>query len=57
MNLHRLLQKKKSAIRKRWLDEIFTSYPPDACHFLKDEMDVFANPVGHTISANADYIL
>ncbi len=57
MNLYKLLLKKKSVILKKWLDEIFDTYPADTSKFLKGEKDMFANPVGHTIAANAEYIL
>jgi RsbT co-antagonist protein rsbRD N-terminal domain len=57
MYLIRLLEKKKSAILKKWLRAIYDTYPEDTSKFLKDENDMFANPVGHAISANAEYIL
>ena len=57
MNLQRLLQKKRSAVLNKWLDDIFNTYPADTAKFLKGEKDMFANPVGHTIAANAEYIL
>ncbi len=37
--------------------QIFDTYPADTSRFLKGEKDMFANPVGHTITANAEYIL
>jgi hypothetical protein len=55
--LIRLLEKKKAIILKKWLQAIYDTYPADTSSFLKDESDMFANPVGHAISANAEYIL
>jgi hypothetical protein len=55
--LIRLLEKKKAVILKKWLQAIYDTYPADTSRFLKDESDMFANPVGHAISANAEYIL
>jgi len=57
MELHSLLEKKKSTILNEWLTAILDTYPDDTATFLKDEKDVFANPVGHTIAANAANIL
>ena len=57
MELSRLLEKNRPAILKKWLDEIFDTYPADTSRFLKSRQDRFANPVGHTITANAGYIL
>ncbi len=57
MELHSLLEKKKPTILNEWLTAILDTYPDDTATFLKDEKDVFANPVGHTIAANAANIL
>jgi hypothetical protein len=57
MELSKLLEKQRPAILKKWLDEIFDTYPADTSRFLKGENDRFANPVGHTITANAELIL
>jgi len=57
MELHRLLEKKKTFILDKWLTVIFDIYTDDTATFLKDEKDMFANPVGQTITANAGYIL
>jgi len=57
MELLSLLEKKKSVILKEWLAAIFATYPDDTAKFLKDGTDLFSNPVGQTITANAEYIL
>jgi hypothetical protein len=57
MKLGKILEKKKPAVLKKWLGEIFDTYPADTSRFLKGERDMFANPVGHTITANAERIL
>lgn len=57
MQLSKLLEKKRPVILNKWLGEIFDTYPADTSRFLKGEHDMFANPVGHTIKANAEFIL
>jgi hypothetical protein len=57
MDFQKLLQKKKSAILEKWLDEIFNSYHIDTAHFLRVEKDRFANPVGYVIAGNLRKIL
>jgi len=57
MELSRLLEKNRPAILKKWLGEIFDTYPADTSRFLKGRRDRFANPVGHTITVNSGYIL
>ncbi len=57
MELSKLLEKKRPAILKKWLGEIFDTYPADTSRFLAGEQDRFANPVGHTIAANAEHLL
>ena len=50
MKLSNLLLDKKSAIVKKWLNEIYDSYPVDTSQFLKGQTDQFLNPVGYTFS-------
>jgi hypothetical protein len=57
MELRKLLEKQRPAILKKWLVEIFDTYPADTSIFLKGEQDMFANPVGHTITINAEYLV
>lgn len=47
-NLVSILNKKKTAIVKKWFDLVVNSYPADTAAFLKSQKDQFANPVGHT---------
>ncbi|MEK6682615.1 MAG: RsbRD N-terminal domain-containing protein [Nitrospirota bacterium] len=54
MNLINLLSSKKSAILKRWFDEIVSTYPDATSSFLKTQDDPFANPVGQTILHGID---
>ena len=57
MELSELLEKNRPSILKKWLDEIFGTYPADTTMFLKGRQDRFTNPVGHTITVNAGHIL
>jgi len=57
MDFQKLLQKKKSAILEKWLDEIFNSYHVNTAEFLRVEGDRFANPVGYVIARNLRKIL
>lgn len=57
MELRRLLNKNKSVILKKWLAAIYDTYPADTANFIKGEGDMFSNPVGHTITVNAEHIL
>jgi hypothetical protein len=52
-----LLEKKKSAILRRWFDVIIETYPSDTSGFLKKQKDQFANPVAYTISRGIESIL
>jgi hypothetical protein len=48
--LAELLQNKRTTIVDRWTDVTFQVYPQDSARFLRQEKDLFGNPVGHTIS-------
>ena len=50
MKLSNLLVDKKSKIVKKWLNEIYDSYPVSTSQFLKGQKDRFLNPVGYTFS-------
>lgn len=50
MTLDRLLLQKKAAILERWRHLIMDTYPADSSHFLEQEKDRFANPIGSIIS-------
>ena len=47
MNLKELLEKRKSAITKKWFDMVVDTYPSDTSIFLKKQKDPFDNPVGN----------
>jgi hypothetical protein len=53
MKLTHLLSQKKPAILERWLDQIFSTYPPETAGFLKREKDRFNNPVAFRIYQGA----
>ncbi|MDI6853700.1 MAG: RsbRD N-terminal domain-containing protein [Deltaproteobacteria bacterium] len=53
MKLTQLLTQKKSAIFERWLDMIFSTYPPETSAFLKKEKDRFNNPMAYRIYEGA----
>jgi len=46
--LEKLIEDKKSAILKSWMDAAVNSYAPDTAAFLKGQKDPFSNPVGGT---------
>jgi len=48
--LAELLQDKRTTIVDRWTDLTFQVYPQDSAQFLRQEKDLFGNPVGHTIT-------
>ena len=49
-----ILEKKKSAILKRWFTVIAESYPEETAKFLRSQRDPFANPVGRTIHKSTE---
>jgi len=46
--LENLIEDKKSAVLKIWVDATINSYAPDAAAFIKGQKDPFSNPVGGT---------
>ena len=56
-DLRSIIRENRAPILKKWLGEIFETYPADTARFLRSESDRFANPVGHTVSVNAGHIL
>ena len=48
MKLESVLEKKQTAIVKKWFDLVVDTYPADTSRFLKRQKDPFANPVGST---------
>ena len=57
MELRSLLEKNKSVILQKWLTAICDTYPAGTAGFINSNNDMFANPAGHTIAANAEHIL
>jgi len=57
MELRSLLEKNKLAILQKWLAAICDTYPAGTAGFISGSDDMFANPAGHTIAANAENIL
>jgi len=51
-----LLNKKKQAIVNNWVEMILNSYPAEASNFLKLKKNQFSNPIGFTITTNAEKI-
>ena len=44
-----LLQQRREAILRRWLDGVLATYPEDAAAAFRRQKDPFANPVGHSL--------
>ncbi|MHC4780200.1 MAG: RsbRD N-terminal domain-containing protein [Planctomycetota bacterium] len=55
MTLSNLLQDRREAIVRRWLEDTLATYDPGASTFLKGA-DRFANPVGNTLRAGIEGI-
>lgn len=51
-----ILNNKKETIVRKWIDLILNSYPAEAANFLKLKKNQFGNPIGHTITINAEKI-
>lgn len=54
MKLEAFLLQRATQILKRWTALIFDSYPSDAQRFLSKQKNSFANPVGSTLSREAE---
>ncbi len=57
MTFGRLLQQKKDAIVRRWVDEALASYSGDSAAAFKRQKDPFANPIGHGLRVATQAIL
>jgi hypothetical protein len=44
-----LLQEKKEAIVRRWLEDVLATYPEESSAAFRRQKDPFANPVGHCL--------
>ncbi|MCW8803300.1 MAG: RsbRD N-terminal domain-containing protein [Ignavibacteriaceae bacterium] len=51
-----ILNIKREAIVRNWIDLIFNSYPAESANFLKLKKNQFSNPIGHTITSSAEKI-
>ena len=56
-DLVRIIEKKKTAIVKKWFDLTAQTYPPDTAEFLKSKTDPFANPVGGSMFSSLSALL
>ena len=54
--LKEILNKKKSLIVRNWTELIFNSYPAEAANFFSSKKNQFSNPIGFTVTANAEKI-
>jgi len=54
--INELLNKKKQVIINNWVETILNSYPAEAGNFLKLKKNQFSNPIGYTITTNAEKI-
>jgi hypothetical protein len=57
MKLEEFLLQRATQILKRWTALIFDTYPSDAQRFLSKQKNSFANPVGSTLSREAEAFL
>ncbi len=57
MMIEDLLEEKKSDIVERWFDAVIESYPDGTAHFLKNQKDLFANPVGSNIYSGLNALM
>jgi len=56
MMIREALISKKTTIVGKWIESILNSYPPESADFLKSKKNQFSNPIGFTISNNAEKI-
>jgi len=54
--LAKLIEQKKDAILRRWLDLTLDTYPEEAKKFLARAADRFANPVGSSIESGMEVV-
>ena len=54
--LREILNKKKASIVHNWTELIFNSYPAEAVNFLSTKKNQFSNPIGYTVTTNAEKI-
>ena len=54
--IREILNNKKSLIVRSWTELIFNSYPAEAANFLVTKKNQFSNPIGYTVTTNAEKI-
>ena len=54
--LREILNKKKASIVHNWTELIFNSYPAETVNFLSTKKNQFSNPIGYTVTTNAEKI-
>ncbi len=57
MVLKDFLLERKSAILSKWFEIILDTYPAETARFLRNQKDLFSNPVGSTIFQGIDGLL
>ncbi len=57
MDLKGLLFERKSAILSKWFEVILDTYPAKTSKFLKNQNDLFSNPVGSTMFQGLESLL
>lgn len=56
MNLKDFLTEHKSAIQKKWFDNVVETYPSETSNFLKKQKAQFTNPVGYTLAEGLEHL-
>jgi hypothetical protein len=56
MPIKAVLEEKKAAVLRGWLDLILADYPQDSTAFFKREKNRFANPVGYALRAGIEVL-
>ncbi|MFO7964463.1 MAG: RsbRD N-terminal domain-containing protein [Desulfobacterales bacterium] len=57
MRISDILARKKSRILEEWFKTVIETYAQDTAHFLKNQKDPFANPVGSNIVSGLTSLL
>ena len=57
MKLEQYLCDNSQALKERWLDAMFRTYPLDTVGFMRKKRDQFQNPVGHRMGLAADALV
>ena len=57
MRIEDLLEANKKNIIEKWFQQVAKTYAADTAHFLKNQKDPFANPVGSNIRSGLEALL